>query len=156
MQRSIYLLDTGVLLLLVRGGEIAHRIDADFGLRSSPFRPLICCVSVGELWALAETNNYGAEKRRAVQLAIENTVIVDINDPLVVAGYVEVYKALRAHPGGSRVNIGENDMWIAAATRAAEATLLTLDSDFDPLHPGVIQRVLIPNPRRQGPGGSSG
>lgn len=138
-----YLLDTGVILLLARGGESARRLDAEFGLRGSPFRPLVCSVSIGELWALAEMKDYGIEKRRVMQQAIENAVIVDINDPLVVAGYVEVYKALRGHPGGSRI-IGQNDMWIAAATRAADATLLTLDHDFDPLHPRTIQRALKP------------
>ena len=142
-----YLLDTGVLLLLVRGGETARRLDASFSLRSSPFRPLICSVSIGELWALAETNDYGAEKRRAIQLVIDDTVTIDINDPLVVAGYVEVYKTLRGFPKGSRTSIGDNDKWIAVAARATDATLLTLDTDFDPLHPGVIERVLIPNPR---------
>jgi len=144
---STYLLDTSVLVLLVRGGEIAERLDGEFGLRVSALRPLICSVSIGELWALAEVRGYGAEKRRAVQLAIESSVVVDINDPLVVAGYVEVYKALRGHPSGSRTSIGENDMWIAAATRAADATLLTLDKDFDPLHPSIVKRVLIERSR---------
>lgn len=139
-----YLLDTGVLLLLVRGGAIGQRLDSSFALRSSAFRPLICSVSVGELWALAEIRGYGTDKRRAVQLVIDNTVVVDINDPIVVAAYVEVYKVLHRHPTGSRTSIGGNDMWIAAATRAANATLLTTDKDFDPLHPSVIQRVLIP------------
>lgn len=139
---ATYLLDTGVLLLLVRGGEVARNLDAAFGLRASTFRPLICCVSVGELWALAEMNNYGAEKRGVVQTTIDNTVVVDINDPVVVACYVEIYKALR---GLSRT-MGQNDMWIAAAARAANATLLTVDRDFDPLHPDVITRELIERP----------
>lgn len=100
-------------------------------------------------------NNYGAEKRRIVQLVVDNTVVVDIDDPVVVACYVEVYKALRGLASGSRTNIGENDMWIAATARAADATLLTVDKDFDPLHPAVVRRVLIQRPRSRHPRGSS-
>lgn len=144
---STYLLDTGVLLLLVRGGPTAQALDDRFELRASAFRPLMCSVSIGELWALAEMNDYGDEKRRAVQNAIDNTVVVDIHDPVVVACYVEAYKALRGLPSGSRTNIGHNDMWIAATARAADATLLTTDTDFDPLHPDVVRRVLIERSR---------
>lgn len=34
-------------------------------------------------------------------------------------------------------------MWIAAATRASDSTLLTLDKDFDPLDGAMIRRFYI-------------
>jgi predicted nucleic acid-binding protein len=143
----IHLLDTSVLVFLLRGGATAARIESDFGLRASPNKPLICGVTVGELWALAEVWNYGPAKREAIQAAIEECVVVPIEDPVVVAGYVSVYKALREAPKGSQTNVGENDIWIAAVAVASGATLLTGDAHFDVLHPHVIQRVRVENPR---------
>lgn len=143
----IHLLDTNVLVFLLRGGTVAARIELEFGLRASPNKSLICGVTVGELWALAEIWNYGPAKRDLIQAAIEACVVVPIEDPVVVAGYVSVYKALKEAPKGSQTNIGENDMWIAAAAVASGATLLTADAHFDVLHPHVIQRVRVENPR---------
>lgn len=34
-------------------------------------------------------------------------------------------------------------MWIAAAARASDSNLLTLDKDFDPLEGEMIQRLYI-------------
>ena len=34
-------------------------------------------------------------------------------------------------------------MWIAAAARASDSTLLTLDKDFDPLEGEMIRRLYI-------------
>lgn len=142
-----YLLDTNILILLVRSGDVGREIDRRFSLRASATRPLICGVTLGEIWALAEVWSYGAEKRRLIQEIVDSCVVVPIDDPLVVQGYVKVYKVLRAAPGGSRTSSGENDMWIAAATRAAGATLLTTDKHFDLLDPTVIRRIRIEDPR---------
>jgi len=139
----LWLLDTTVLIALISGKALGQYIDATYQLRASPIRPLACIVSHGELWALARVNNFGEAKRAAIATMLANVVTVDISDESVVEAYVEVYAALRGAPGGSRTNVGENDLWIAAATRATAATLLTTDADFDPLFPGVIQRVYI-------------
>jgi tRNA(fMet)-specific endonuclease VapC len=39
--------------------------------------------------------------------------------------------------------MGKNDLWIAATARAASATLITTDTDFDHLHPVLVKRELI-------------
>jgi tRNA(fMet)-specific endonuclease VapC len=144
----LHLLDTNILIQLARGKEIGQRVDARFGLRASPIRPLICCVTLGEVWALAARWNYGPAKRSVIQDMLDNAMIIDINDPLVVKAYVEIYQLLHELSAGSRTNIGENDLWIAAATRATEATLLTTDRHFDPLDPSLIRREWIdPTPQ---------
>lgn len=140
---GLHLLDTNILILLARGKAIAQQIDARFALRASANRPLICCVTLGEIWAFAERRGYGETKRRVIQEMLDNSVIVDIHDPAVVAAYVEVYQFLHKLPGGARTNIGENDLWIAAATRASRSTLLTTDKHFDPLNPEMISREWI-------------
>jgi tRNA(fMet)-specific endonuclease VapC len=46
------------------------------------------------------------------------------------------------------VKPGKNDLWIAACAGAADATLLTADRDFDPLHGRFFERVLLdPDPQ---------
>jgi predicted nucleic acid-binding protein len=39
--------------------------------------------------------------------------------------------------------VSDNDVWIAACTSAADATLLTTDRDFDPLVGRYLDRVWI-------------
>lgn len=143
MPSSLFLLDTNVLLALIRGRELGSRIDARFGLRSSPVKPLACIVSHGELWALAAVNRWNDARREEIRAMLENVVTLGISDSEVIDAYVEVYSVLRRVPSGSRTNSGENDMWIAAASRAASAILLTTDRHFDPLHPTVISREYI-------------
>lgn len=140
---TIYLLDTSVLLTLINGKELGRKIDATYGFRASPYKPLACVVTHGELWALARKNGFGEHKRASIARALDEVTTVDVFDDDVIRAYADVYEALHRHPKGSRTNIGQNDMWIAAAARAAGATLLTLDKDFDPLHPDLIQRIYI-------------
>lgn len=143
MTAPLYLLDTSVLIALVRQGPLGEYIDTTYRLRATPFRPLVCAVTHGEAWTVAERLNWGAEKRQYLQEALDDVVTVDIHDKAVFENYVMVWRALREAPKGSRTNIGENDIWIAAVARTTNATLLTTDPDFDTLHPSVVTRVYI-------------
>jgi hypothetical protein len=60
-----YVLDTGVLLNLVRGKELGSRIDREFGLSRAMRLHTISIVTHGELKVLAERHEWGAEKRSA-------------------------------------------------------------------------------------------
>lgn len=140
---KLYLLDTSVVLALVRGKELGHRIARTYQLSSQPMRPLLCSVSQGELWALAEANGWEEARRRALAEMLASLVIVDPGNPMVVDAYVALYMVCRRHPRGSRVNMGENDLWIAAAARAAGTTLLTLDRDFEHIPREAVDVVYI-------------
>jgi len=142
MSEPLYLLDTNVLLFLARGGALGQHIDARFGLRAARQRPLVCVVSHGEVWVLARRNGWGVEKQAALRNLLDNVVTVDINHPRVIDAYVELDLVSQAHPDGAR-NMGKNDLWIGAAARAAGATLLTTDGDFDHLIPDHIDGVVI-------------
>ena len=129
-----FLLDTNVLLALIRGKALGRYIDVTHHLRSRLNRHLVCVVSHGEIWTLADQNGWGNDKRDALRVMLDNLVTVDISSQAVIDAYVDVVRAARSNPSGSQANRGENDFWIAAATRASEAVLLTTDLDFDPLH----------------------
>lgn len=68
-------------------------------------------------------------------------VTVELSQPVIDA-YVELDYAAFTYPAGSR-DMGKNDLWIAATARAAGATLITTDKDFDHLHPAFIKRELF-------------
>jgi tRNA(fMet)-specific endonuclease VapC len=63
-------------------------------------------------------HGWGTDKRNAVALMLDNMVTIDINDRTVIDSYVEMARASQRLPGGARV-LSNNDLWIAACTRAA-------------------------------------
>jgi predicted nucleic acid-binding protein len=142
MSGPLYLLDTNIVLAMVRGKALANRIDRTYGLRSARTRPLIARVTHGELWVLATRNGWGEAKRDALQNALDNLVTVDIHHPEVIDAYVAIDVFSQRHPQGAR-NMGKNDLWIAACAKAANATLLTTDKDFGHLAPEVVDVAYV-------------
>ena len=142
MSEPLYLLDTNVLLFLVRGGPLGAYIDTRFGLRAAKQRPLVCIVSHGAVWVLARRNGWGEDKQSALRNLLENLVTVDLNHPRVVEAYVELDLVSQGHRDGAR-NMGKNDLWIAASAKASGATLLATDGDFDHLIPAHLAGVVI-------------
>ena len=126
-----HLLDTTVALHLARGNDLGKYIDRTFGLSSAVYRPLISIVSHGELWLIANRNTWGQPKREALKNILGNLVTIDINDQSVLDAYVTVRRA--SEKAGR--TLSNNDHWIAACTKAADAILLTTDDDFVHLHP---------------------
>ncbi len=129
MPSPVYLLDTNVVLHLVRGNAVGKELATAYGLLNSVNRPLVSIVTHGELLLLAARNNWGAEKRASLENALDNLVTVDLNDKAVLSTYVEVQQYSRRARGGSR-ELKANDAWIVACAKAADATLLTTDRDF--------------------------
>ncbi len=129
MAAPVYLLDTNVVLHLVRGRAMGEHLASTFGLRDAVYRPLVSIVTHGELLALADRNRWGKEKQRALEAALDNLVMIDLNDRAVQNAYVAVLRFSRQVPGGARM-MNANDAWIVACAKAAEATLLTTDRDF--------------------------
>lgn len=130
----LYLLDTNVVLALLRGGALGAFIEATYGLRRVGLRPLISVVTHGEMRVLAARNGWGDNRRAAMQRALDALVTVDIHVAAVIEAYAQVDIYSQQHPDGAR-NMGKNDLWIAACTVASGATLLTTDRDFDHLIP---------------------
>lgn len=134
---GLYLLDTNIVLALVRGKALGAHIDATFGLNTGKRRPAISVVTHGEVRVLASRNEWGETKLAALQVALDALVTVDINVTEVIDAYVEIDVYSQQHPVGSR-NMGKNDLWIAACAKAMGATLLTTDKDFDHLNPTLL------------------
>jgi predicted nucleic acid-binding protein len=137
-----YLLDTTVLLHWTRDSSQAQVIEANFQLSNSAMRPLICEVSLGEMLAFSLGRQWGTQKLKRLAEIERNAVIVHISDPRVRQAYAEL--STLAQTSGWSLFHGKNDLWVGAATRAAEAHLLTMDADFLPLRgrPGWLVTVL--------------
>ncbi|MBI3682973.1 MAG: type II toxin-antitoxin system VapC family toxin [Acidobacteria bacterium] len=134
MSSGPLLLDTNILLELVRNKDLGKQISSQFGLADAVHRPLISIVTVGEIWALADQFGLGEPKRDFLRNVLGTLVVLDISHESVLDAYVEVDRACRKAKGGARI-LSKNDLWIAATTKAAGAVLLTTDKDFLCLHP---------------------
>ena len=129
MPEPTFLLDTSVAIALLRGKALGHYLLNAFGLDNQINRPLISIVSHGELLLLADRNNWGGAKLQVLHKMLDSLVTVDLNDPAILDAYVAVQRDSRGVKGGSR-ELNQNDAWIVACARAADATLLTTDRDF--------------------------
>jgi predicted nucleic acid-binding protein len=105
-------------------------------------RPLVCEVSLGEMLAFSLGRNWGAQKLRRLAELERHVVVVHISDPGVRQAYAEL--STLAQSSGWSLFHGKNDLWVGAAARAADAHLLTMDTDFLPLRgqPGWLITVL--------------
>ena len=138
-ERTSILLDTGIVVLLCRGGEAGNRLDVAYGLSTRRHTPLLSVISVGELLAFARNASWGGEKEARLRELLANLTIVDVNREPVLTAYAD----LSAHLKRAGRPMGQNDVWIAATARATKAALLTLDTDFDVLHPSLIRREYV-------------
>ena len=134
MSRGPLLLDTNILLSLVRDKDLGKQISSQFGLKDAIHRPLISIVTVGEIWVLADQFGFGEAKREVLKKVLGTLVVLDINHESVLDAYVEIDRACRKAKGGARI-LSKNDLWIAATAKAAGAVLVTMDKDFLCLHP---------------------
>src|SRR6266852_1303292 len=115
-----YLLDTNILVHLIRGKAVGLAIEAHFGLRGALNRCVISVVTVGEMYALARKWNWGARKQADLQKLLGQLVWVDINHPDILTAYGEI-DDLSNRAGRP---MGKNDVWIAATAKVSGATLL--------------------------------
>ena len=138
---QLVLLDTNVLLHLVRGGARARWIDQQYQLRARGDRPLVSAISSGELLRIGSRlrARWGTTKHHALDRLRNDFVVVDINRAPILTRYGE----LGAHLDDSGQPLPPDDVWIAATAAETGAVLLTTDSDFDRLHPQFITREYI-------------
>lgn len=135
-----YVLDTSALLCLLRGKEIAERIDQTFGLRAAPYLHTLSIVTHAEIWVLIERNGWGEEKQAAVEKALGEFVTVDVSGSSIISAY------RRVESTSIGINMGKNDIWIAATAMITGLPLITTDKDFNHLN-GELLQVYFVDPR---------
>jgi predicted nucleic acid-binding protein len=137
---QLLVLDTPVIVHLVRNKATGQAIEAQYSLTARRERPLLSTVVEGEILGLGRLWGWGEEKAQALRKLLANMVRVDAGLPEIVATYAALYcEATRS--GRPR---GENDLWIAATACATGAALVTCDADFAWLHPMHLTVYLVP------------
>jgi Predicted nucleic acid-binding protein, contains PIN domain len=140
VRSELLLLDTNIVIHLIRDNEVGKRVDAAFQIRHRADRPLISIVTVGECLSLARQFGWGAAKVRTMEALLRELVIVNIDSRPVLERFGEFHSWTKSIGR----TLGHNDLWIAATAAATGAHLITTDSDFDPLDPNHIRRTIIP------------
>ncbi len=140
--KQSYVLDTNILLALIRGKDLGESIDSAYGLRANLQRHVVSIASQAELLVLADRRKWAAAKRDAVNFMFQNLVVLPIDGQALLDAYVEVARADMAWQEGSR-NMGKNDIWIAATAVSSGLPLLTTDKDFSFLNGNLIQVLWI-------------
>ncbi|MBI3910862.1 MAG: PIN domain-containing protein [Armatimonadetes bacterium] len=133
------LLDTGLLLHLVRRDALAQWALEGYGFLREVAQPLVSIVSIGEIQALALRLGWGHQRRRRLEELLERAIAVPLDFP----GVIEAYARIDAHCRRLGTPIGENDTWIAATAHATGARLLTTDRDFEHLDPTFLRHEWI-------------
>jgi len=135
-----YLLDTGILVHYARRSSLFQSIEDEQELTKQDCIPFISVVTLGEILSFGIQHNWGQTKIQSIKSWLSKLVILDINsnDSRLLDAYAEIdsysKNKLPSNPLGSSITMGKNDLWIAATAKVANATLLTIDGDFDHLN----------------------
>lgn len=133
------LLDSNIFVHLVRDDVVGKRLKTDRQLLMRDVIPAYCIVTEGEIRSLAYQFNWGSEKVDRMRYLLEYFRRIPIETPEVI----EAYAVLDADSKSRGINMGKNDLWIAAVAHVTGFDLVTTDQDFDHLHDEYITRVLV-------------
>jgi tRNA(fMet)-specific endonuclease VapC len=124
---ALFLLDTNILVHYVRGDRVWRLIQSRYSLLIRDPSPIISVVTIGELKSLAQRLRRGLRRLLNVDFILGYFDALTIDDERVYDAYatIETYTRTIGRP------MGKNDLWIAATTYVAGATILTTDHDFD-------------------------
>lgn len=95
---------------------------------------------MGEILSFGLQKNWGQAKLEILKNLFSKLVVLDINsnDEKLLETYAEIdaysKNKLSSDKFGRSITMGKNDLWIASTAKVANATLLTVDGDFDHLN----------------------
>lgn len=131
---DLYLLDTNILVHLIRQDALGQNLNNAFHLLVTEPRPIIAVVTEGEIRSLAYQWNWGKFKKDQVNFLCGYFGRYGIDSPEVI----EAYAVIDSYSESAGRPMGKNDIWIAAVAYVTGAKLLTTDHDFEHLHPQLI------------------
>lgn len=151
MERRRFILDTGLLLGIIRNAQWAQRARSENGLDDSQTLLVTSVVCHGEIMALSERNQWGATKRANLAKLLHDIPAVGIKQQPILRAYARInaWSCGRsiadqpASPPKPARKMRHNDMWIAATAQAIGAVLLSTDRDFEHLNDVWIDYVYV-------------
>ena len=140
-----FVLDTGILLHYIRESKLAKDIERELKLMARDSIPIISAVSVGEIEGFCQRQRWSESKIAAMKRILSKVLIINISghDNLLMETYATLWNysknALPENKTGQSIGIGQNDVWIAATAKVADAALVTTNGDFDHLNGNWIR-----------------
>jgi tRNA(fMet)-specific endonuclease VapC len=135
-----YILDTNILLQILRGDTRVMPQLAEFNLNHTDTYAFISIVTMGELLSIAQQNNWGSSKLRQLETLVKAFKTIPIDKRVLLDIYADIdtfskgKHATKSLPLGTTARkMGKNDLWIAATANLLNATLITTDNDFEHL-----------------------
>jgi tRNA(fMet)-specific endonuclease VapC len=131
----VFIFDTNILIEYLRGNEKTAQLLEQNDCFLPDNTAAISIVTQAELYAFALKNKWGEKRIALLENLISQLIIIPIDSKLLVGKYAEIdafsqgvlsERAL----GRSAINMGKNDLWIAATTNIIGGTLITTDNDF--------------------------
>lgn len=139
----LVMLDTSVVVHIARNDATGRAMINDYALDTRPERPLLSSVAQGELLGLARIWGWGQRKLDLLDDWFRELVIVSAGLPPIVHAYGEMSAWARTNGLAVGQDTQQNDLWIAASAKVADAVLITNDHDFDALDPLQITRIYV-------------
>ncbi|MDX2304327.1 MAG: type II toxin-antitoxin system VapC family toxin [Microscillaceae bacterium] len=147
-----YLLDTSVIVHLIRNSPTWQKIKQIHHLDQEEHHYFISVVSVGEILSFSRRNKWQEKKIKELDRILAKFDVLDINVDEVLLRYADIDTFSQGKDedkslpqGLSARNMGKNDIWIAATASVIQAHLLTLDKDFDHLHQVFFEVITLEN-----------
>ena len=135
----LYLLDTNILVHLVRRDALGQEILANYALLTIEPKPLISVVTDGELRSLTYQFGWGEQRVDQALFLLDYFGRV----PIDTLEQLHTYAVIDAQSRRGGIKMGKNDVWIAAAAHVTGATLLTTDKDFEHLPVDLLRQIQI-------------
>jgi predicted nucleic acid-binding protein len=149
-KRTTYFLDTNIIIYLVNKNALVDKmVNETLDLFSTENELRLSVVSLAEIRSFAIRACLEAPQLELIELILSKLIITDINEPDIIAQYVEIDLYSRGKydnlPQGIRPHkMGKNDLWIAATAAVLGATLLTTDQDYMHLNGVYLAVETIP------------
>lgn len=139
MKPETLLLDTNILVHLVRRDRVGMQLKIGYDLLLREPRPVICAVTEGELRSLLLQFGWGTQKAEQARYLLRYFQHIPIEDENIY----EAYAVLDAYSESIGQPMGKNDLWIAAVAASLDLHLLTTDKDFNHLTPEFLGATRI-------------
>lgn len=141
-----YLLDTNLYITFVRRRQFTDYINKKYRKKGNIL--FTSCVVEGELKSFALQRKWGFNKIQRMEKILSGFTIYPIKTNKIIEKYAEIDAFSQGkHPtiplNTSARNMGKNDLWIAATASVLDATLITMDKDFEHLNEVFFDVICI-------------
>lgn len=133
-----YLLDTNIVILYSKSRDLARHIEEEHQIFAEENKLSISFVSIAEINSILHQFAFGDRRRKEINDLLARITRLDISYEHILEAYENIdaysqgrHKSLKSD--FSSINMGKNDLWIAATASAFNITLVTSDKDFNHL-----------------------